>query len=176
MNGQQNIELINAAEATENKTTQQTENTNEDLLFSFSWRRVGGYFGVILAMFLLVVVPVWWESGEITEQRDAAQRELRLSQMQNTLATAVIEAQRGEYEPARQTLNEFFNLLESQINAQGSSGLLETQRENLRPLLAQREELLEQLARSDHAAVERLQNLFVSYHHAINNTNQQRDL
>ena len=36
------------------------------------------------------------------EQRDAAQRGVRLAQLHDTLATAVIDVQGGQYEPARQ--------------------------------------------------------------------------
>lgn len=160
-------------DATENKKIEHiAKSKDDDWEFSFSWHKVRGYFSVFLATFLLIVVPIWWYSGEVALQRDSAQRELRLSQMQNTLATSVIEAQRGEYEPARQTLNEFFKMLQTQLEEQ-DTGLIQIQRENLKPLLAQRDELLESLGRSDPAAAERLQKLFMSYHKAINNTSKQ---
>lgn len=160
-------------DATENKKLEHVaKSTDDDWEFSFSWQKLRGYFSVFLATFLLIVVPIWWYSGDVALQRDSAQRELRLSQMQNALATSVIEAQRGEYEPARQTLNEFFKLLQAQLDER-DTGLIQIQRENLKPLLAQRDELLDSLGRSDHAAAERLQNLFMSYRKAINNTSKQ---
>lgn len=167
------VKPIKMIDATENKKIEHmAKSKDDDWEFSFSWHKVRGYFSVFLATFLLIVVPIWWYSGEVALQRDSAQRELRLSQMQNTLATSVIEAQRGEYEPARQTLNEFFKMLQTQLEEQ-DTGLIQIQRENLKPLLAQRDELLESLGRSDPAAAERLQKLFMSYHKAINNTSKQ---
>lgn len=161
---------MNISERTFARDEHLRENADNDLLFS--WVKLRNYLIIILAMFLCVIVPLWWVGSENASQRDMAQRELRLSQMQNVLATAVIEAQRGEYEPARQTLNEFFTLLQNQIDVGESSVLTSVQRENLKPLLAQRDELLESLARGDPAVKEQLSNLFISYRQGLNNTTQ----
>ena len=90
-------------------------------------RRVGIYFAVALAVFLLGLVPMWVRARAAASQRDAARRELRLSQLQGTLASAAIDARRGEYEPARQTASEFFKTLRSQLDAGGDSALTKRQ-------------------------------------------------
>jgi hypothetical protein len=111
---------------------------------------------------------MWMKAREVASQRDAAQRELHLSQMQGTLAAAAIDARRGEYEPARQTASEFFTTLRGQIDAGGDSALTLPQREASAPLLARRDEVITLLARGDPAAAEQLSDLYVAYRKALN--------
>lgn len=131
-------------------------------------KRVGIYLGVALVIFLLGLVPMWLKAREAASQRDAAQRELRLSQMQGTLASAAIDARRGEYEPARQTASDFFTTLRGQIDAGKDSALTAQQREASAMLLTRRDEVITLLARGDPAAAERLSDLYVSYRRALN--------
>jgi hypothetical protein len=44
---------------------------------------------------------MWLKANSVASQRDAGRRELQLSRMQNMLASSAVDAQRGEYEPAR---------------------------------------------------------------------------
>jgi hypothetical protein len=131
-------------------------------------KRIGIYLGVALAVFLLGLIPMWMKVREAASQRDAARRELHLSQMQGTLASAAIDARRGEYEPARQTASEFFTALRGQLDAGGDSALTVPQREASAPLLARRDELITLLARGDPAAAEQLSDLYVAYRKALN--------
>jgi hypothetical protein len=131
-------------------------------------KRIGIYLGVALVVFLLGLIPMWMKAREAASQRDAAQRELHLSQMQGTLASAAIDARRGEYEPARQTASEFFTTLRDQIDAGGDSALTAPQREASAPLLARRDEVITLLARGDPAAAEQLSDLYVAYRKALN--------
>jgi hypothetical protein len=126
------------------------------------------YLGGAIAIFLLGFLPMWLEASANASQRDAAQRELRLSQMHGTLASAVIDARRGEYEPARQTVSDFFTTLRTQIDAGESSTLTAPQREGIAPLLARRDDLITLLARGDPASAEQLSEIYVSYRKAIN--------
>ncbi len=127
------------------------------------WRRVALYATLSLGFFLLGFVPMWLQSNNAIEQRDASQREVRLSQLQNTLAAAMVDVQRGEYEPARQLTSDFYTNLRTQIDAANASVFTPAQRETLRPLLAERDEVITLLARSDHAAVDRLFAVYSSY-------------
>src|SRR5688572_17883404 len=70
-------------------------------------RRVGIYAAVLLVVFLMGFIPMWLKADERASNLAAAQRELRLLQAQNTLASAVIDARRAEYEPARQAASNF---------------------------------------------------------------------
>ncbi|MGH9941462.1 MAG: hypothetical protein ACRD9R_03770 [Pyrinomonadaceae bacterium] len=135
-------------------------------------RRVGIYLGIALAVFLIGFVPMWLRARENAGQRDAAQRELRLSQMQNALSAAVIDARRGEYEPARQTASDFFTSLRNQTD-EADSALTPPQRESLGPLLAQRDEIITLLARSDPASADRLSDMYVVYRQVMSSVKPQ---
>ncbi|MCA1566030.1 MAG: hypothetical protein LC803_10415 [Acidobacteria bacterium] len=131
-------------------------------------KKVGIYLGVALAIFLLGFLPMWFKASANASQRDAAQRELRLSRMHGMLASAVIDARRGEYEPARQTTSDFFTALRAQIDAGGDSALTTPQREGAAPLLARRDDVITLLARGDPASAEQLTDIYVSYRKAVN--------
>lgn len=130
-------------------------------------KRVGIYLAAALAIFLLGLGPMWLKARGAAAQRDAARRELRLSQTQVMLASAAIEARRGEYETARQTASDFFTALRAEIDAGGDSPLSPRQREATAPLLNRRDEIITLLARSDPASAERLSDLYVSYRAAV---------
>ena len=124
---------------------------------------------VIAALvFLLGLVPMWMKASEAASQRDAARRELRLSQTQGALASAAIDARRGEYETARQTASDFFTTLRGELDEGDDSPLSARQRDSVAPLLQRRDEIITLLARSDPASAERLSDLYVSYRAAVN--------
>lgn len=142
--------------------------TEKSVGLSLPWRKMGIYLAVIVGIFLLGLIPMWFEAREAASQRDAAQRELRLSRMQNVLASAVIDARRGEYELARQTSSDFFTTLREQMKASSDKSVItEIQRERLRNLLSGRDEVITLLARNDPAAAERLSDMYVSYREAM---------
>lgn len=133
------------------------------------WNRVGIYVVIALGFFLLGSIPMWLKARAYEDQRDAAQHELRLSQMQNTLSFAVIEARRGMFEPARQTASDFFTTLRNQLDGGDKSVLSAAQREKLRPLLERRDDVITLLARSDSAAADQLSDLYVTYRASMSN-------
>jgi hypothetical protein len=133
------------------------------------WKRVALYATVSIGVFLLGFVPMWFKASRAIEQRDAAQRGVRLAQLKDTLAAAVIDVQRGEYEPARQLTSDFYTNLRGQVDGDNASLFTPAQREGLRPLLLQRDELITLLARSDPAATDRLHNVYSAYNKLANN-------
>jgi hypothetical protein len=133
------------------------------------WRRVALYVTLSLGFFLLGFVPMWLKANSAIEQRDAAQREVRLGQLQNTLGAAMVGVQRGEYEPARQITSDFYTNLRSQIDAGSASVFTPAQREKLRPLLGERDDVITLLARSDPAAANRLFAIYSSYNKLASN-------
>ncbi len=137
------------------------------------WKRVGVYVVIALGCFLLGAVPMWFKAHQNGNQRDAAQRELRLSQMQNTLSAAVIYARRGEYEPARQSASDFFTTLRQQLNAGDESSLTKPQRDGLAPLLVKRDDVITLVARGDAASADRLSDMYVAYQKAMSNVQPQ---
>jgi hypothetical protein len=133
------------------------------------WKRVALYATVSLGFFLLGFVPMWLKTTQAVEQRDAAQRGVRLAQLQNTLAAAMIDVQRGQYEPARQLTSDFYTNLRRQLDGDSGSLFTVSQRDGLRSLLAERDELITLLARGDPAATDRLYAIYSTYHRIANN-------
>ena len=130
--------------------------------------RIGIYIVVALVIFLLGLIPMWLKASSNAHQRDAAQRELHLSRMQNMLASSAVDAQRGEYEPARQEASDFFTALSQQLDkGEKDAALTPAQRDGLKPLLTQRDDLITLLARSDPAAAPRLLEMHAAFRKAI---------
>ena len=127
------------------------------------WRKIGISLGVLIFVFLLGLVPAWLKARGYAGELDTAQRELRLSKMQNALSAAALDARRGEYEPARQAASDFFTSLRDEMDRGEESALSASQREGLRPALARRDEIITLLARSDPASADRLLDLYVAY-------------
>ena len=86
-----------------------------------------------------------------------------MGQLQNTLAAALIEVQRGQYEPARQLTSAFYTDLRRQVDSDNGTLLTSGEREGFRSLLAERDELITLLARSDTAAQDRLFAVYSTY-------------
>lgn len=133
------------------------------------WRRIASYVTLAMGFFLLGFVPMWFKANSAIEQRDAAQREVRLSQLENTLAAAMVDVQRGEFEPARQITSDFYTNLRSQLDAGSASVFTPAQREKLKPLLGARDDVITLLARSDPAAADRLFAIYSSYNKLTSN-------
>lgn len=144
-----------------------TETESEDASERSPVRRLLVYGAVLIIVFLLGLVPARMSEREIVRQRDAAQSNLRLSQLQNRLATATISARRGEYEPARVATSDFFTDLRAEFD-RPQSAFSAAQREAVRPILDERDSLITLLARNDGAAIERLADLYINYARAIN--------
>jgi len=130
-------------------------------------RRALIYCVSVAVAFLLGFVPMWFTAGCRAKERDVAQRELRLTQVQLSLASAAIDARRGEYEPARLSVVKFFTSLRAEMDRGDDSAISSAQRDAVQPLLDQRDDLVTLLARSDPASAERLANLYVAYRNAM---------
>lgn len=126
-------------------------------------RRVLIYLLVAAAVFLAGFLPAWLRARSSERQLASTQRELRLSVLENRLASAALDARRGEYEPARQKASDFFTELHAQTEAAEDSALDARQREALAPLLDERDETITLLARSDPAAAARLSEMYASF-------------
>jgi hypothetical protein len=59
---------------------------------------------------------MWLKASVNAGQRDAAQRELQLSRMQNMIASSAVDAKRGEYESPRQAASDFFTALREHVS------------------------------------------------------------
>jgi len=126
-------------------------------------QRIMIYAGVLLIVFLLGLVPMWLKARSATNSLAETEHQLILAKMQNNIASAVIDTRRGEYEPARQAVSQFFTSLSAELNKADDSNFTQAQRQGIQPLLAGRDEIITLLARSDPAAADRLTDLYVAY-------------
>lgn len=130
-------------------------------------RRFFIYGGVLLAAFLLGLVPMWLQARASAGRLADAERRLTLAGMQGNLASAAIDARRGDYEPARQAASQFFTALRAEIDKGDTSGLTQAQKAGVQPLFDGRDEIVTLLARGDPAAADRLSDLYVAYRRAV---------
>ena len=128
-------------------------------------QRLAIYFGMLVIVFLLGFLPMWLKARESAKERDTAQRELRQSRMENSLAAAAVDARRAEYESARQSASDFFSSLDNAT--QRKEGVAPAQAQAFERLLASRDEVITRLARNDPAAADLLTELYVSYRNSM---------
>lgn len=131
-------------------------------------RRLGTYAGVLLFVFLLGLVPMWLKARATANSLRQAEHQLTLVRMQNNLSSAALDARRGDYEPARQAVSQFFTSLRAEQDKGDASTLTRAQREGAGPLFTLRDEIITLLARSDPASADRLSDLYVAYRKVIN--------
>jgi hypothetical protein len=125
--------------------------------------RVGLYAGTLLVVFLLGLIPMWLKARASSNSLAEAEQQLTLVRMQNNLASAVIDAQRGDYEPARQAASQFFTSLRAETDSADASAFTQAQRDSAKPLFLRRDEIITSLARGDAASIDQLSDLYVSY-------------
>jgi hypothetical protein len=130
------------------------------------WKRLLVYFLILLIGLLLGLVPMWLTARQRAKELDSTRAELRRSQMRSALSAAALDARRGDYEPARKAMSDFFTALSSELDRGADSALDQAQRDAVRPMLAQRDEIITLLARSDPAAADRLSDLDATYRKA----------
>ena len=125
------------------------------------------YAAVLLAVFLLGFVPMWLKARECASSLANAEHQLLLIRMQSNLSSAALDARRGDYEPARQAVSQFFTSLNAEIDKGEASAFTQAQRDGMKPLLTGRDEIITLLARSDPASADRLSDLYVAYRKAL---------
>jgi hypothetical protein len=131
-------------------------------------RRVGIYAALMLIAFLAGFVPTWLKARESGNNLAAAERALGVARMQNSLASAALDARRGDYEPARQAISQFYTSLRADIDKGDDSTLTPAQRGAAQELFAGRDEIITLLARSDPAAADRLSDVYASFRKIVN--------
>ena len=131
-------------------------------------RRFILYGALLLLAFLLGLVPMWWVNSQCSSNLAEAERQSSLARMENSLASAAIDAQRGDYETARQAASDFFTSLRTETNKGVDSALSQAEVTSLQPLVTQRDEIITLLARGDATSADLLSDLYVSYRTNVN--------
>lgn len=117
--------------------------------------------------YLFAWLPAWRAQKQHAARVEQFERRLAFGGLQNMLASAAIDARRGEYEAARQSASRFFTELRAEIDLGPASILAGIPRENIEPLFSQRDQVITLLARSDPASADRLSDLHVSFRKVI---------
>lgn len=130
-------------------------------------KRASSYALLALAFFLLGFLPTWVKSLETSRNLVEAGHALSLTRMQNSLASAVIDVQRGDYAPALESASSFFTALRAEADLGKASALSPAQIASVQPLFAQRDVIITLLARNDPAAGARLSDLYAAYRQII---------
>ncbi len=131
-------------------------------------RRAANYAFLLVVAFLVGFIPMGLKFRESSNNLSAAEQQLNLAKIQNSLASAVIDARRGDYEPARQSASSFFSSLRAETDRGNDSALSPAQREGVQSLSLGQDEIITLLARSDAASADRLSDLYVSYRKVMN--------
>ena len=122
---------------------------------------------VLCGVFLVGFVPMWLKASRLNGELFRAQQQARMQTIQITFADATLDARRGDYEPARQRMASFFALVNTEQNRGIGSALPSSLSEGLKPLLAQRDDLITLLARGDPASAERLATAYADFRKTI---------
>jgi uncharacterized UBP type Zn finger protein len=127
-----------------------------------------GIFGVVLLIvFLLGLVPMWLQKNAVAAELAVTQKQLRKSEIKGLLTTAIVEANHGEYEPARKDASEFFSQLLAEIDKGEESALTKEERDKLATLFVNRDAAITMLAQRDQASTERLTDIYVIYQQVV---------
>jgi hypothetical protein len=138
-------------------TTKKPDGQNEAL------RRWGMLGAALLGAFLLGLVPMWLSSRAVNAELVDTRTQLHRSQLENTLAAAVIDARRGKYEEARQEASKFFGEVRNELDDASSERLSAQEKARVSEHISNRDEIITLLSRADSAGAERLSELYVSY-------------
>ena len=131
-----------------------------------NWR-LPVYAAILLLVFLVGLIPTCYVARRRGIERDAAQAALRISNLQNSLGNAMVDARAGNYEVARQGTSDFFSNLATEVERHAIfNAAQETQ---LRSLLQERDDTITSLARSDPNSADRLTKLYNQYREALTN-------
>jgi membrane-bound ClpP family serine protease len=125
--------------------------------------------GIALAAFLLGFLPQWTRANGLRDRLDASRQELaaarhevRMAQVEGQIGAALAEAQRSNYEQARQRMTEVYSELQAATPA-----LQGAQRRTVDAILAERDEMVTLLARAAPESRERLMLVYTRYHNAF---------
>lgn len=117
--------------------------------------------------FLTGFVPMWIRAGRLADERDSTRRALRLVRLEALIAAGTVDARRGRYDWARQSIDHWFVALRDEIESESHSCLSPSQQASLEPMLELQEELISALRRREASSVVRLTTVYLQCRKAI---------
>jgi flagellar basal body-associated protein FliL len=122
---------------------------------------------VLLVVFLAGFIPMWMKANSEAASHLNTTKMLTRSEISNLIATAIVDARRGEYESARQKTSDFYTKLDAQIQSGESSAYSNVQNETLKSAFSNRDAIITLLAQRDPASVERLTDIYLTYRQSV---------
>ena len=129
---------------------------------------------VALAAIVGFLIGFGWQyasARSLGRRLDTTSRELQLARLEGMLAVAVVEAQRGEYDRARQQASTFYTQAQRSVTAAkasaGRAATLAGPEEALRQVLQRRDSTVTLLSRSDTGATTALASQLAAYRSAL---------
>lgn len=116
----------------------------------------------VLLVFLLGLVPMWMRAARIGRERDAAWRQARALGLETLVAAGTIDAQRGQYDLARENVSLFFRVVREELDRGSDSVLSPAQLEQLRQLAVGRDYLIALLTRRNPVAAQQVTELYMN--------------
>lgn len=126
-------------------------------------RRIGLFALLLSVVFLVGFVPMWLRARDYAASLETTSSQLRISQIQNHLASAALDARRGDYDAARLSASAFFAGLRAELDRGDTSGYAADRRQALESLFTGRDQIIALAARSDPASGERLTEVYTTY-------------
>lgn len=141
------------------------------------WMKENAIFMVLLiVVFLLGIVPLGWYYWQSLNDIEAAQASLRKAKIYNHLATSIVETRQGEYEEARQEASIFFSELRDEEEKGNTGFLTNEQREKLKQIFKNRDEIITMLAQRDQVSLERLTDIYNIYVETVGKTMNEKSI
>ncbi len=127
------------------------------------WKQWSIYALILLIVFLLGFVPMWLQKREVSQNLDLTQKQLQKSEIKGLLTTAIVEARRGEYEPARKDTSDFYTRLRAELDKGETSAYSKEEQAKINSVFNNRDAMITMLAQRDQASVERLNDVYSNY-------------
>ena len=124
--------------------------------------------GVLIA-FLIGFVPSWMRARSLDRELTETRHELAIARLQGRLGASLAEAQRSNYERARQLMTGFFTGLQQNLPRVEDPA----QRRELQAILQQRDEIITLLSRAEPESTQRLMLLDTRYFAAMDPAGQE---
>jgi hypothetical protein len=126
-------------------------------------RWIGAAVAAVVLAFLLGFLPMWSRASAVERQLEETRFELELYRIQGRLGAALAEAQRSNFERARQLMTQVYASLQP-----ASAQIADPERRQaMEAVLEQRDEIITQLSRAEPESVQRLMLLYTRFFAAI---------
>lgn len=129
--------------------------------------RWGIFAGIVIVAFLIGLVPMWMQKNQVARELASTQKQLSKSEIRGLLTTALVEANRGEYEAGRKNASEFFSSLRTEYDKNDEGSFPAEEREKLKTIFDNRDSTVTMLAQRDQASIQRLTDIYFTFQKAV---------